>query len=166
MERLGRALRSMITGLREVLMTRASIKQEFRIGQTVIASGGNNPLKFSVSPEQAVEAMVRPGGPGWLPPDAAADQALQDLKAHEVAMLTGMEAALKHLLARLDPAGLETRLDTKGGFSGLLKGKKARYWEVYETLYAEIADQAENEFHELFAREFARAYREQLERLK
>jgi predicted component of type VI protein secretion system len=33
-------------------------------------------------------------------------------------------------------------------------------------MYAEIADQAENDFNELFAREFARAYQDQLERLK
>ena len=166
MERLGRAMRAMITGLREVLMTRASIKQEFRIGQTVIAAGGNNPLKFSISPELAIEAMVRPTARGWLPADLSAEQALQDLKAHEVAMMTGMEAALKDLLRRLDPAVLEGRLEAQSGLGSFLKGRKARYWELYETLYAGIADQAENEFQELFAREFAQAYRDQLERLK
>jgi type VI secretion system protein ImpI/type VI secretion system protein len=48
----------------------------------------------------------------------------------------------------------------------MFKGKKARYWEVYEKMYAQISDQAENDFHELFSREFARAYKEQLEKLK
>ena len=166
MTRLGQAMRSMIEGLREVLMTRASIKQELSLGQTVISAGGNNPLKFSVSPGQAVEAMVFPTAPGWLPADVAATQALDDLKAHEVAMLTGIEAALKDLLRKFDPKTLESRLTAGGGIGGFIKGRKARYWEIYEAHYAEIADQAENDFQDLFAHEFARAYRKQLERLK
>lgn len=166
MARLGHVLRVMITGMREVLMTRSSIKSEFRINQTRITSGGNNPLKFSISPEQAIEAMVRPTTRGYLDAVEASEQALSDIKAHEVAVMTGMEAALKGILKRLDPATLEAKIETGGGIGSILKGRKARYWEVYEKMYAEISDQAENDFHELFAREFARAYQEQLEKLK
>lgn len=166
MTRLGGVLRAMVTGLREILMTRTSIKGEFRMNQTMIGAGRNNPLKFSISPEQAVEAMVRPVARGYLDAQTATDEALRDIKAHEVAMLSGMEAALKGVLKRLDPKALEEKIDAGGGISGLLKGRKARYWEVYEQLYSEISDQAENDFHELFAREFTRAYEAQLERLK
>jgi type VI secretion system protein len=166
MTRLGGVLRTMIEGLREVLMTRTSIKSEFRMNQTMIGAGRNNPLKFSISPEQAVETMVRPAARGYLDAQTATDEALRDIKAHEVAMVSGMESALKGVLKRLDPKALEARIDASGGISGLLKGKKARYWEVYEQLYSEISDQAENDFHELFAREFAKAYEAQLERLK
>lgn len=164
--RLGHVLRIMVSGLREVLMTRTSIKSEFRMQQTMITSGGNNPLKFSISPEQAIEALVRPASKGYLDPVDAAEQALRDIKAHEVAMMTGMEAALKGLLKRLDPQRLEGKLETSGGFGSILKGKEARYWEAYLKMYAEISDQAENDFHELFSREFARAYQDQLDRLK
>jgi type VI secretion system protein ImpI/type VI secretion system protein len=164
--RMGHVMRILVKGLREVLMTRTSIKSEFRIQQTVIGAGGNNPLKFSVSPEQAIEAMVRPPETGYLDPVDAAEQALQDIKAHEIAMMTGMEAALKDVLRQLSPAELEKKMQTGGGLGGLLKGRKARYWEVYEQMYAEIADRAENDFHEMFSREFARAYQAQLERLK
>jgi len=164
--RAGSVLRLMIEGIREILMTRTSIKGEFRINQTMIGAGGNNPLKFSISPEQAVEAMVKPTARGYLDATAATEQALRDIKAHEVAMVTGMEAALKGVLKRLDPKALEEKIQGGGGIGDLLKGKKARYWEVYEKMYAEISDQAENDFHDLFAREFSRAYQEQLDRLK
>ncbi|MES2967738.1 MAG: type VI secretion system-associated FHA domain protein TagH [Pseudomonadota bacterium] len=166
MTKLGGVLRAMIEGLREILMTRTSIKSEFRMNQTMIGAGRNNPLKFSVTPEQAIEAMVRPTAKGYLDAQTATAEALRDIKAHEVAMVTGMEAALRGVLARLDPKALEEKIDAGAGFSSLLKGKKARYWEVYEKLYAEISDQAENDFHELFSKEFARAYQDQLERLK
>lgn len=166
MGRMGRVLRAMITGLREILMTRTSIKSEFRIDQTMISAGGNNPLKFSISPEQAIEALVKPRVKGYLAAEEATEQALNDIKAHEVAMVTGMEAALKGVLARLDPEVLSGKIENSGKLGSLFKGKKAQYWEVYEKMYAEISDQAENDFHELFSREFARAYKEQLEKLK
>jgi type VI secretion system protein len=166
MARMGRVMKTLITGLREILMTRTSIKGEFRIEQTMISAGGNNPLKFSISPEQAVEAIVKPGARGYLSAESAAEQALDDIKAHEIAMVTGMEAALRGVLKRLDPQELAGRIETSGGLGGLLKNRKARYWEVYETLYADISDQAENDFHDLFSREFARAYKEQLDKLK
>lgn len=166
MARMGRVMKTLVTGLREILMTRTSIKSEFRIEQTMISAGGNNPLKFSISPEQAVEAMVKPATKGYLNPETAAEQALQDIKAHEIAMVTGMEAALKGVLRKLDPAELAGQIETSNAFGSLLKGKKARYWEVYEKIYAEISDQAENDFHDLFSREFARAYKDQLDKLK
>ncbi len=166
MRRLGGTLKAMITGLREILMTRTSIKSEFRIDQTMITVGKNNPLKFSISPEQAIEAMTKPAVKGYLEAEQSAQQALDDIKAHEIAMVTGMEAALKGVLARLDPAVLTTRIETGGGLGAMFRGKKAQYWETYEKMYAEIADQAENDFHDLFSREFAQAYKDQLARLK
>lgn len=166
MSRMGHVMRVMIGGLQEILRTRTSIKSEFRISQTTIAPRGNNPLKFSVSPEQAIEAMVKPKTTGYLDAPEAAEQALQDVRAHEIAMMTGMEAALKGLLQRLSPDTLEGTIETSSGFGSVLKGKKARYWEAYEKMYSDISDQAENEFFELFSNEFARAYQEQLERLK
>lgn len=166
MTQMGGVMRMMITGLREILMTRTSIKSEFRIEQTMISAGGNNPLKFSISPEQAIEALVKPKTRGYLQAETATAQALDDIKAHEVAMVSGMEAALKGVLAKLDPEVLGEEIETGGGLGGLLKGKKARYWETYEKMYGQISDQAENDFHELFSREFARAYKDQLDKLK
>jgi type VI secretion system FHA domain protein len=165
-ERLGHVLRTMIHGVREILMTRASIKSEFRIHQTVISAGKNNPLKFSVSPAQAVESMIRPTTEGYLDAATATEEALNDIKAHEVAMMTGMEAALKGVLAKLEPAKLATLIEADSGFRAVLTNKKARYWDTFEKKYEEISDQAENDFHDLFSKEFARAYQEQLKKLK
>ena len=66
-------------------------------------------------------------------------------------MVTGMEAALKGVLAKLNPSELSGRIETNSAIGSIFKGKKARYWEVYEKMYAEISDQAENDFHELFS---------------
>jgi type VI secretion system FHA domain protein len=163
--RLGHVLRIMIGGLREILMTRTTIKDEFGIRQTIIGATGNNPLKFSVGVEQAIEAMVQPSRTGYLGAVAATEQALFDIKAHEMAVISGMEAAIKGVLGQLAPEVLESQME-QGGIGDFLKGRKARYWETYEKMYAQISDQAEKDFHELFSREFAREYQAQLERLK
>lgn len=165
MERLGGVMFTLISGLRDILMTRTSIKSEFRIEKTELAAGGNNPLKFSLSPEHAVEFIIKPRK-GYMAASAAVDEALGDIKAHEVAMVTGMEAAIKDVLGRLDPKTLEEKIGKGGGFADMLKGRKSRYWETYEKLYAEISEQAEHDFHEFFSKEFAKAYKKQLERLK
>lgn len=166
MSRMGQVMRMMIIGLREVLMTRTSIKSEFRIDQTMISAGGNNPLKFSLSEDHAIEALLKPKAKGYLGAEKATEEALDDIKAHEVAMVTGMEAAIKGVLGKLDPEVLSGQIETSSALGSMFKGKKARYWEVYEKMYAQISDQAENDFHELFSREFARAYKEQLDKLK
>lgn len=165
MAQLGEVMQTLITGIREVLMTRAAIKSEFRMGQTTIGSTNNNPLKFSISAEQALEAMAKPTTKGYLDPTSAARQALDDIKAHEVAVISGMEAALKGVLKQLDPEKLAGQIETSGAIGSLLKGKKARYWEVYEKMYSDVSDQAEEDFQELFSREFSRAYQEQLKKL-
>ena len=166
MSQMGNVCRVLITGIREVLMTRTSIKSEFKMNQTMIGARGNNPLKFSVSAEEAVRSIVLPASRGYLSSDKAAEEALRDVKAHEIAMVSGMEAALKSVLDRLSPKKLEAMMDDDGKMGSLLKGKKARYWEVYEKMYSQISEQAENEFHEFFSKEFSKAYEEQLEKLK
>ncbi|HEU0223005.1 MAG TPA: type VI secretion system-associated FHA domain protein TagH [Paracoccaceae bacterium] len=164
MARLGETFRILVTGLREVLIARASIKNEFRLSQTVIAIDNNNPIKFSINPDQAIEALVRPPSPGYLPAPDAARQALDDIKAHEVAMMSGMQAAIHGLLVRFDPERLASRIET-GGLAGLLGNKKSRYWDAFATLYDEIAREAEDDFQTLFGKEFARAYQAQIKKL-
>ena len=166
MGQMGTVCKVLITGIREVLMTRSSIKNEFKLNQTMIGARGNNPLKFSVSAEEAVKSIVMPASKGYLNSDKAAEEALRDIKAHEIAMISGMEVALKSVLNRLSPKKLEAMMEEDGKIGGLLKGKKARYWEVYEKMYSQISEQAENEFHEFFSKEFSQAYEDQLEKLK
>ncbi len=163
MERTGAAYRVMVEGLRDVLMTRASIKSEFRLGQTMISPDGNNPIKFSVGADQAVEAMVKPNMPGYLEAEKAATEAVNDIKAHEVAMMTGMQAAIKKLLERFDPAALSQKIEAKKGLFG---GGKAKRWDVFEKMYSEIASEAEDDFQALFGKAFAKAYEEQLRKLR
>lgn len=164
---LGRIFRQTVQGLMEVLRARSQIKGEFRLEQTTIRPTANNPLKFALSVEDAMQALLSKRGAAYLPPEQAVAEGFNDLKAHQLAVMAGMQAALAHLLKRFDPQALETRLGQRSLLDNLLPGnRKARYWELFTALYAELAREAEDDFHELFGREFARAYEEQVRKLR
>ncbi|MEM7742243.1 MAG: type VI secretion system-associated FHA domain protein TagH [Pseudomonadota bacterium] len=166
MARLGRVFASMTAGIREILLARASFKSELRVERTMVSVGGNNPLKFSINPEQAVEAMIRPTVPGYQDAETAMSEALNDIKAHEVAMMVGLEAALKDVLARLDPARISECADSGSSIGGLEKGSKARRWDQFERAHARITKETESNFESDFGQAFTRSYQAQLERLK
>jgi type VI secretion system FHA domain protein len=157
----GTIFRAMTEGLRELLLSRSAVKGEFRIDQTMIRSNHNNPLKFSVTPEQAVLALLSTDRAGYMTPLVAAREALQDVKMHEIAVIAGVRSALAALLDRFDPAVLEARL-SQGGLSNLVPAaRKARLWNEFCELYGAIAAEAEDDFHSVFGRAFAEAYTEQ-----
>ncbi len=157
----GAIFRVMTEGMRELLMSRSAVKGEFRIDQTMIRSNNNNPLKFSVTPEQAVIALLSTDRTGYMTPLIAAREALQDVKMHEIAVIAGVRSALAALLGRFDPAVLEARL-SQGGLSNLVPAaRKSRLWNEFCVLYGAIAAEAEDDFHSVFGRAFAKAYTEQ-----
>ena len=44
--------------------------------------------------------------------------------------------------------------------------RRARLWELFNEMFAEISREAEDDFEALFGREFVRAYEEQIDRLR
>jgi type VI secretion system protein len=161
----GQVFRALVEGLREVLMSRAAIKNELRVEQTMLRSRDNNALKFSVTPEEAVAALLLPNRAGYKPPLDAAREAFRDIQSHELAVMAGVQTALVGLLKRFDPASLEARLQP-GRLDGILPAaRKARTWELFCATYKDIAAEAEDDFQSVFGREFAKAYDAQMRKL-
>jgi type VI secretion system protein len=161
----GEVFRAMVEGLRAVLMSRAAIKREFRADQTMMRASDNNPLKFSATAEEAIGALLRPGRPGYLQPLAATSEAFADLKAHELAVMAGLQTALSNLLRRINPNTLEEQHRAGPVGSLLPLAHKARCWEQYRATYKEITREAEDSFTLAFGRDFARAYEQQARRV-
>jgi type VI secretion system FHA domain protein len=156
---LGAAFAAMAEGFRVLLAARALVKDHAGVERTMIRATDNNPLKYSINAREAVMALIAPRGTGYLSPLAAVEAALRDLKAHEIAVLDGMRAALQGLLDRFDPTVLERRLEDDSSLSVLLQGgKRARLWELYTERYAEIAEAARRRYLGDFDRAFKDAY--------
>ncbi|UVL29225.1 type VI secretion system-associated FHA domain protein TagH [Pseudomonas donghuensis] len=167
MEALGRSYRLMVEGLIDVLRARSSLKGEFRMQQTMIRPAENNPLKFAPNADEALLLLLRHGNHAFMAPDQAVRDSFDDLRAHQLAVMAGVEAAIKHLLARFEPAQLESRLGEPAGLSKLFAGsRQAQYWQQFTELYSKISREAEDDFQDLFGREFSRAYEEHSARLQ
>jgi type VI secretion system protein len=156
---LGKLLKTMTEGLMQAIASRSQVKSEFRLEQTMIAPTENNPFKFSVSAQEALTRLLNRTASAYLSGPAAAAEAIDDINAHQMAVMAGTEAALKSILRRFMPATLESRFD---GDSMLNKAlpflKKARYWEFYKILYDEVSEAADDDFQQYFGTEFSNAY--------
>jgi type VI secretion system FHA domain protein len=162
----GALLRALTAGLAATLMARAQFKSELRLGVTTIRRAENNPFKFSVSPDEALERLLLRPNPAYLAPLDAAQGAFADIQAHEMAMIAGLRAALRALLARFEPSALEARLDSASGLDRLLPmARKSRYWDLFTQTYGQVAADATEDFMQLFGEAFTRAYEDQILRL-
>jgi type VI secretion system FHA domain protein len=151
--------RAMTEGIRELLISRAAIKAEMGILQTIIRSEGSNALKFSITADDAVASLLAPGRPGYMDPLAAAQEAVEDIKLHELAVIVGMRNALEALLRRFDPTALEQRMAKENLLEAVLpSARKARYWDAFRVVYRDISRETENDFQSKFGRSFAEAY--------
>ena len=166
MRLLGRLIHESTRGTVDLLVARAALKREIRAEVTMIVTRENNPLKFSPSVEVALGHLLSPPARGFMESDKAMRDAYDDLRAHQFGFLAGMRAALEGILKRFDPATLEGKLTQKSLLSSILPGqRKAQMWEVFTQLYSQISSEASDDFHELFGKEFLRAYNEYIDQL-
>jgi type VI secretion system FHA domain protein len=166
-EQVGKMLRGAVEGTMGVLMARSATKREIRIEATMLAQKGNNPMKFFPDPEQAMSQMLTNAWAGYLPGEKAVADAFDDLKAHELATIAGMRAALQGVLERFDPQAIEARLAVPTVMDKMLaSNRKAKMWDRMVELYKQMTSEADDDFQRLFGEKFAAAYEEQTARLR
>jgi len=93
--------------------------------------------------------------------------AFEDLRAHELGVMAGMKAALAGVLLRFDPGVLEGKLTRSSSLSDLIPAaRKAKLWNLFETLYKQLAAEAEDDFNTLFGKAFVKAYEGYVQQLE
>ena len=164
--RVGELLRAMTRGTLELLTARMVAKRELGAAATQLRTRENNPLKFSPDVDAALAHLLGPAERGFLEPGAAVTEAFDDLRAHQVALLAGMRAALDTVLSRFDPGALEQRLAPGGALENLIPvNRRARLWTAYAEEYVRIVGEIEEDFDALLGRAFLKAYQAQLQAL-
>jgi type VI secretion system FHA domain protein len=166
-ETIGEVLRVTVSGLMDVLRARERVKDELRIRGTSFKPANNNPLKFSANVDDAFHNLLVKRNPAYLSAPAAFDDAMNDIRDHQAAILAALRLAFETMLARFDPNRLQEEFDRqirKGSILGA--PAKLRYWDLYRDKYGELVKDADSGFRNLFGEEFTKAYEEQLKRLK
>ncbi|MGC1509620.1 type VI secretion system-associated FHA domain protein TagH [Ketobacter sp.] len=165
LQKAGMLLRTCLKGMVSATQSRASLKNEFRLDMTLVNTKDNNPIKLSANDEQVVRHMLSEEPGSFMPMEQAMGECFADVQEHQLAMMAGMQNAFIELMETLSPVALEKRFDRSktGGLS--LASRSARYWEAYRELHQDLL--AEDDiFASLFAEPFARAYDEQVGKLK
>jgi FHA domain-containing protein len=167
MQLLGQLLRESMRGTVELLIARAALKREMRAEVTMIMARENNPLKFSPTVEVVLQHLLSPPAPGFMPAATAVRDAFDDLRAHQLGVMAGMRAALDGVLQRFNPQQLEGKLTRKSAIDSLIPStRKAKLWEAFNELFAQLQTEAQDDFDELFGKAFLKAYEDQLDRLR
>ena len=165
MEAIGRRYRALAEGLVQLLRMRAQEKGAARVAQTVIGAANVNPLKFLAGSDEVVAALVAPKGPGYLDPDAAIAASVGDLMDHHKRSWSGLQAALRRMVDRFDPAVFEAEVEDVGMLKALVAGSRpARLWQLYSDRYREIAKAAEDRFLGEVGADFREAYESETRR--
>jgi FHA domain-containing protein/type VI secretion system protein len=158
----GVMLRTAVRGAVDVLLSRSVLKREIRVDTTLLLQRDNNPLKFFPDGESALQQMLGSrSSAGYLPPQAALEGAFDDIRRHELAVLAGMRAALQHLLGRFDPQALGDAGAQRGWLDRLSARRKARQWDRFVTLHAELARASTDDLQALCGSAFNDAYERQ-----
>ncbi len=167
MQNAGQILRHLVIGLTELLHERTRLKEAFRLSQTIIQSGQNNPLKFSPAVDDALRYLLGDRSESYLSAQEAIEAAFTDVRNHEQAVPKAMLQALQDFIERFDPDELRLQFDQGLKRNPLLAGtNKLKYWELYEDCYQALTQGEEGKLPEAFSREFARAYEHEVEVLK
>lgn len=163
MERLGALLRAATGGTLELLRSRALAKRSIRAEGTLIAARSNNPLKFTPDAAEAMAMLLAPKGlPGFLAPVQALDNAYDDLRIHQLAMLAGMRAALHDMIARLSPEATEQEEGAARGLAQRFPAlREAALWRRHKAAYERMQAELDDVFEATFGREFVKAYEAQ-----
>ena len=168
---VGELLNLTVNGLYQMLEMRAQLKNELRIeDRTMIASRENNPLKHSDSARDALRYLVdvrQHGNKLFLQPSKAIGDAVNDVCAHEMAVMAGTRAALLAALKMFSPETVEKRIKKSGALDSVMPAlHRAKLWESFLAMYGELEKEAEDHFDRLLNQEFARAYAEQDKKLR
>lgn len=157
----GIILRTLTEGMMGVLAARDAVKEQFAMDRTQIQSAKNNPLKFSMSPQEAMSKMLTQED-GYMDPIESAKEAVDDAKAHQIAMVSGISATIRNTVACFDPEKLEKDFDVGFAFGG----KRAKYWELYIEKYSKLAKDVESGSNDMFSEQFREHYEKQLNKLR
>lgn len=166
-EKVGYLFRNSVQGTLDLLYARADIKNEMRMEMTTIQPVENNPLKFAIHVDDALHDLLTKQNKNHLPAEQALNEAYDDIRAHQIAVISGIQASINELLARFEPEKLSERLQKQNSIAASMPWlRKAKLWALFEELHETINQEAQDDFSRLFGAAFAKAYDQQVKVLK
>ncbi|PKI02973.1 type VI secretion system-associated FHA domain protein TagH [Glaciecola sp. 33A] len=152
-------------GVMSLLASRTAFKQESRLSATLIQPRSNNPIKFSIDPEDTLEMLLVKKKKGYMTTGDAYDEALKDIQLHQMAFMAGLQGTLIGLLAELAPETIEKQVNEKSKrFMGL--NANSQCWQLYKEKQSTLAKSVTENLNEILGSYFSDAYQSQINNFK
>lgn len=169
---IGQILKESLDGTMNLLRTRHAAKNHLNLDNTLISRRKNNPLKFLPN-AQFVLRQTLPSRTDYIddtfqPLNDALMEAYDDISAHEYAMATSIQEALAITIKKhFAPTSLEKKLEKNSPIISKIPLKReADLWQLFTSIYDEIAEEASESFQVLLDKEIVNAYEIQIKHLK
>ena len=167
METMGKLVATSVKGTMDLISQRALVKREVNAEVTMVVLRKNNPLKFFPDSQTVLTQMLRKKMPGFMTPPEAMEDAYVDLRAHQLAVVAGMKAAMEALLKKLQPAVIADKIDAPTILDYINPSRrKAAMWDHFSDIFDHISLESKDEFQSLFGKEFLAAYENEIEHTK
>ena len=167
MQNAGEVMREFVTGISQLLASRANLKKAFRLDQTTVLPRHNNPLKFSADVKESIKQLLVGKEGEYLGPRDAIREVCRDLLFHQDAFLDAMGKASSEFADQFEPEELIEGFDHSMDdniFSKL--NIKSKYWQMYCDLYPVITKKGGSGYPQMYAEEFVKAYESQVAEYK
>ena len=160
MRQLGQMLSMFSQGTVALLSSRSILKGGVKADMTMVLDDAKNPFKLLPSGKTVLMQMFGARMPGFMPPKKSVRDALIDLQAHQLGMISGIRAIIAAMLQSFNPEQLEEEAKRDGHTSRLAlpASRKAALWDYFVRTYGETAGEIEDDFHTLFGEAFLYAY--------
>lgn len=160
MRQLGQMLSMFSQGTVALLSSRSILKRGVKADMTMVLDDANNPFKLLPSGKTVLMQMFGTRMPGFMPPKKSVRDALIDLQAHQLGMISGIRAIIAAMLQSFNPEQLEDDAKRDGATArlGVLSNRKAALWDYFVRTYAQTAGEIDDDFHTLFGEAFLHAY--------
>jgi type VI secretion system FHA domain protein len=165
MARAGGLLRRLVSGMVVMVEARARAKSQMGAESTSLQVEGNNPIKFSRTPEQALKQLLNPKERGFMEAEKAIEDGYYDLQSHQISTLAAIPGSLKATLERFSPGSIKRRAENMGVLTRVIPAMRdAALWHNYEREFAKVAAESDEAFMEVFSKEFRKYYDKQIQK--
>jgi type VI secretion system protein ImpI len=157
---LGTVLNGIAGDLMGLLQARSQVKAMTRnANRTLIARTGNNALKFSPTPQMALQTMLsqRAEEDGYLPLPKAMSAAFKDIQKHHVWTYAAMQKAAARFDETLSPSAIEAEGQVAKSTFG---NQKAKLWERLEERWTSLTKSYDDGLVGVFTQYFTESYEE------
>jgi type VI secretion system protein ImpI len=157
---IGAILQGITGDLMGLLQARSQVKAMTRnTNRTLIMRSGNNALKFSPTPQMALQTMLAPGAEenGYLPISKAMQAAFKDIQKHHVWTYAAMQKAAGRFEEKLSPKAIEAEGQIAKSTFG---NQKAKLWERIEERWSSLSGSYDDGVVGLFTQYFTESYEE------